>query len=251
MGQFIKYYFNMEILGETLPTLVRAVGVVIELLVLSLTFAFVLGLLISLMRISRVRILRWLSAIYIDFIRGLPLLLLLTFIYYGLALVGSQTGLRILILGPIPAAVLGLSLCYAAYSAEIFRAGIQSIHKGQMEAARSLGMTYGQAMRFVVLPQAVRVVIPALTNELIAMIKDTALASVITTPEILFRAREIMGVKANPTPLSAAAIVYLVFTIPLIRVASRLETRQSRGKKARPKADAEMSADLLGQLPKG
>ncbi len=250
MGQFIKYYFNLEILGETLPTLVKAVGVVIELLVLSLTFAFILGLLISLMRISRSRILRWLSAIYIDFIRGLPLLLLLTFIYYGLALVGSQTGLRILILDPIPAAVLGLSLCYAAYSAEIFRAGIQSIHKGQMEAARSLGMTYAQAMRFVVLPQAVRIVIPALTNELIAMIKDTALASVITTPEILFRAREIMGVKANPSPLTAAAIVYLVFTIPLIRLAGRLETRQSRGKDTRPKSAAGVSTDIAGQLPK-
>ena len=95
-----------------------------------------------------------------------------------------------------------------------------------MEAARSLGMTYGQAMRFVILPQAIKIVIPPLTNELIAMIKDTALASVITTPEILFRAREIMGVRANPTPLTAAAIIYLVFTIPLIRVAARLEKKK-------------------------
>lgn len=124
--------------------------------------------------------------------------------------------------------MLGLSLCYAAYSAEIFRAGIESIHRGQMEAARSLGMTYGQAMRYVILPQAVRIVVPPLTNELIAMIKDTALASVITTPEILFKAREIMGVRANPTPLTAAAIIYLVFTLPLIRVAARLERRKGR-----------------------
>lgn len=228
MGQLGKYYFNWEILKDTIPELLKAVVVVVELLALGLLFAFILGLIISLMRISRVRVLRWLAAIYIDFFRGLPLLLLLTFIYYGLGLVGSQTGIRLLILPPIPAAILALSLCYAAYSAEIFRAGIESIHRGQMEAARSLGMTYGQAMRFVILPQAIKIVVPPLTNELIAMIKDTALASVITTPEILFRAREIMGVRANPTPLTAAAIIYLVFTIPLIRVAARLEKKKGR-----------------------
>ncbi len=228
MGQFIKYYFNWEILKDTIPVLLQAVVVVFELLALGLLFAFILGLIISLMRISRVRVLRWIAAIYIDFFRGLPLLLLLTFIYYGLALVGSQTGLRFLILPPIPAAVVALALCYAAYSAEIFRAGIESIHRGQMEAARSLGMTYGQAMRYVILPQAIKIVVPPLTNELIAMIKDTALASVITTPEILFRAREIMGVRASPTPLTAAAIIYLVFTIPLIRVAARLERKKGK-----------------------
>jgi polar amino acid transport system permease protein len=228
MGQLVQYYFNWEILKDTIPELLKAVIVVVELLFFGLLFAFILGLIISLMRISRVRIVRWLAAIYIDFFRGLPLLLLLTFIYYGLGLVGAQIGWRFLILDPIPAAVLALTLCYAAYSAEIFRAGIESIHHGQLEAARSLGMTYGQAMRFVVLPQAVRIVVPPLTNELIAMIKDTALASVITTPEILFRAREIMGVRANPTPLTAAAIVYLAFTLPLIRVAARLERGKGR-----------------------
>jgi polar amino acid transport system permease protein len=229
MGQLVQYYFNLDILRDTIPELLKAVVVVIELLFFGLLFAFILGLIISLMRISRVRVLRWLAAIYIDFFRGLPLLLLLTFIYYGLGLVGAQIGWRFLILDPIPAAVLGLTLCYAAYSAEIFRAGIESIHHGQLEAARSLGMTYGQAMRYIILPQAVRIVVPPLTNELIAMIKDTALASVITTPEILFRAREIMGVRANPTPLTAAAIVYLVFTLPLIRVAARLERGKGRG----------------------
>lgn len=89
MSQFLKYYFNLDILGDTLPELLKAIVVVIELLFLGLTFAFILGLIISLMRISRIRILRWFAAVYIDFFRGLPLLLLLTFIYYGLALVGS------------------------------------------------------------------------------------------------------------------------------------------------------------------
>lgn len=251
MGQFWNYYFNPEIARDAFPHILSGLGVVAEILVFSLVFAFILGLLISLMRISRVRVLRWLAAIYIDFFRGLPLLLLLVFVYYGLALVGSQTGLSFLILDSIPATVLAVSLCYAAYSAEIFRAGIESIHKGQMEAARSLGMTYAQAMRFVVLPQAIRTVVPALTNELIAMIKDTALASVVATPEILFNAKEIMGVRANPTPLTVAAALYLIITIPLIRLAARLEKRQSRQGVPRQKTPAEVSADIAGQLPKG
>jgi polar amino acid transport system permease protein len=184
------------------------------------------------MRLSRFRVLRWIAGAYVDFFRSIPLLLVLTYIYYGLGLVGASTGLEFLILDAIPAAILGLTLTYGAYSAEIFRAGIQSIHQGQMEAARSLGMSYTQAMRFVVLPQTMKVVVPPLTNELIAMIKDTALASVLAVGEILFTAREITGRIANPTPLTAAAIIYVVFTLPLIRLTARLERRFGKG--ARP-----------------
>ena len=132
-------------------------------------------------------------------------------------------------------AVLALTLCYGAYSAEIFRAGIQAIPKGQTEAARSLGMTTGQTMRYVIVPQAVKLVIPPLTNEFIAMIKDTALLSVIAVPEILFTAKEKMGVVANPTPLTVAAIIYVLFTIPLIRLAARLEKRK---RPVRPRSEA-------------
>ncbi len=229
MDQVIKYYFNTEILADTVPQLLRALVVVAEILFFALLFSFVGGLILALLRISRIRVFRWLAGIYIDLFRGLPLLLVLTYIYYGLALVGSEAGLDFLILDPIPAAVLAITLTYSAYSAEIFRAGIGSIPHGQMEAARSLGMTNTQSMRYIVLPQAIRVVVPPLTNELIAMIKDTALASVITVPEVLQKSREIMGRVANPTPLTAAAIAYLIFTLPLIRVASRLEKRFGKG----------------------
>jgi polar amino acid transport system permease protein len=128
-----------------------------------------------------------------------------------------------------------------------------------MEAARSLGMTGGQAMRYVILPQAIKLVVPPLTNEFIAMIKDTSLMSVITVPELLFTAKEKMGVVANPTPLTVAALIYVIFTIPLIRLAARLETRR---RKPRPpdrpsgasdiSAEAEQdirSADVAGQMP--
>ena len=228
MQQLLTYYFDWDILRESIPLMIGGLGIVAELLVFGLFFSFILGLFLSLMRLSRFRLLRWTSGAYIDFFRGLPLLLLLTFIYYGLGLVGMETGLRFLILDPVPAAILGLTMCYGAYSAEIFRAGIESIHFGQMEAARSLGMTYTKSMRYIILPQAMRVVVPPLTNELIAMIKDTALASVITAPELLFRAREKMGVTASPTPLTGAAVVYVIFTIPLIRIAARLERKQGR-----------------------
>ncbi|MBU2603957.1 MAG: amino acid ABC transporter permease [Actinobacteria bacterium] len=255
---FQRYYLNWEIIQETFPLLLQTLPLVLELLVLSMVFSFVLGLILSLMRLSRFRPLRWFAGAYVDFFRGLPLLLNLVFVYSGLAIVGAGSGLRFLILPPITAAVVSLSTTYAAYSAEVFRAGIESIHRGQMEAARSLGMTYAQSMRYVVLPQAIKVVIPPLTNEFIALIKDTSLASVISLQELLFTAKEKMGVVANPTPLAVAAVVYVIFTIPLIRLASRLEKKRDRGSKGTKPTDgsvdkpsALVSADIATQLPKG
>jgi polar amino acid transport system permease protein len=252
MGEFINGYLNPEIFADSFWLLLKTLPVVFEVLVLGLIFSYAWGLILALLRLSRFRVFRLLSGVYIDLFRGIPLLLLFVFIYYGLPLVGVR-------LDAITSGVLGLTLCYGAYSAEIFRAGIQAIHKGQLEAARSLGMTSGQAMRYVVLPQAIRLVIPPLTNEFIAMIKDTSLMSVITVPELLFTAKEKMGVVANPTPLTVAAIIYVIFTIPLIRLAARLETRRKgpRPPDRRPGAsdispEAEQdihSADVAGQMP--
>jgi polar amino acid transport system permease protein len=224
LDALIRYYFNPEIFKESIWLLVKTLPIVFEVLFLGLFFAFIWGLVLALLRLSRVKVISYAAGAYIDFFRGLPLLLLFIFIYYGLAIAGLK-------LTAIVSGVLGLALCYGAYSAEIIRAGILSIHRGQMEAARSLGMTNGQAMRYIVLPQALKIVVPPLTNELIAMIKDTSLMSVIAVPELLFRAKEKMGVVANPTPLTVAAIIYVVFTIPLIRLAARLETKSgAKGK---------------------
>ncbi len=221
MGDLASAFFDPEIFKESIWLLVKTLPVVIEVLVFGVIFSYAWGLVLALIRLSRFKTLRWLSGAYIDFFRGLPLLLLLIFIYSGLAIAGIR-------LTSLMSAVLALTLCYGAYSAEIFRAGIQAIPKGQTEAAHSLGMTTGQTMRYVIVPQAVKLVIPPLTNEFIAMIKDTALLSVIAVPEILFTAKEKMGVVANPTPLTVAAIIYVLFTIPLIRLASRLEKRGGR-----------------------
>jgi len=255
---FQRYYLNWQIIQETLPLLLRTLPIVGELLILSMFFSFFMGLVLSLMRLSHFRVFRWFAGAYVDFFRGLPLLLNFVFVYSGLAIVGAASGLRFLILPSVVAAVLSLSTTYAAYSAEVFRAGIESIHRGQMEAARSLGMTYGQSMRYVVLPQAIKVVIPPLTNEFIALIKDTSLASVISVQELLFTAKEKMGVVANPTPLMVAAFVYVLFTIPLIRLAARLEKKREGGSKgdkttggSTGKTSALISADIAAQLPKG
>jgi polar amino acid transport system permease protein len=251
MSDLGNAFFNGEIFKDSLWLLVKTLPVVIEALFLGIILAYVWGLVLSLIRLSRFRVLRYLAGAYIDFFRGLPLLLLLIFVYSGVALAG-------LVLQPIVAAILSLTLCYGAYSAEIFRAGIQAISKGQSEAARSLGMTQWQAMRHVVLPQAIKLVIPPLTNEFIAMIKDTSLLSVISVPELLFTAKEKMGIVANPTPLTAAALIYVLFTIPLIRVAARLEKKRKRRPRRIDKdggglsGEAERdlhSADVAGQLP--
>jgi polar amino acid transport system permease protein len=127
--------------------------------------------------------------------------------------------------GSILSTIVALSIGYGAYAAESFRAGIESVHSGQIEAARSLGLSRWQTIRMVVLPQAIPVVIPPLTGNLVAMLKETAVASVVAAPELLKRARELYTSKTNPTPLIAAAIIYLIVLVPLVRIVNMLEKR--------------------------
>jgi polar amino acid transport system permease protein len=249
----VNAFFNGEIFKDSLWLLIKTLPTVLEILVLGLVCAWTWGLILSLIRLSRFRALRYLAGAYIDLLRGLPLLLLFIFIYSGL----PHAGIR---LNALTSGVLGITLCYGAYSAEIFRAGIQAIPRGQTEAARSLGMTTGQTMRYVILPQAVKMVVPPLTNELVAMIKDTSLMSAISMPELLFTAKEKMGVVANSTPLTVAALIYIAFTIPLIRVAARMESKRRKRRPpdgappsgVTPEAELQLfNADLASQLPKG
>lgn len=208
---FVNEFFNWNTFKKTMPYILGGLVLTIELALVSEVCILTVGLIISLVRISRIKVFRVLAAIYIDVIRGMPLLLQILIVYYGLAYLGLR-------LSPFVAGVIALTVCYAAYEAEIFRAGIESIHKGQMEAARSLGMGYLKAMRYVVLPQAVRNVIPPLSNEFIALLKDTALLSVIAVLEVTRRATEMMGKHYNVTPLVGAAICYLIVTLPLMRL---------------------------------
>jgi His/Glu/Gln/Arg/opine family amino acid ABC transporter permease subunit len=220
IDKFLKEFLNWDVFTRTWAYVMRGLVITIELAVVSEICILILGLAVSLVRISRIKAFRVIAAVYIDVIRGMPLILQVVIIYFGLGYLGLN-------LSRFMAGVMALTICYAAYEAEIFRAGIESIHKGQMEAARSLGMGYLKAMRYVILPQAIKNVIPPLSNEFIALVKDTALVAVIGLAEVFFRGKEMMGRYANVTPLVWAAICYLIVTIPLMRLVQYMTTRLS------------------------
>lgn len=203
-----------------LRTLARGLGLTLLLTFCAICIGLPLGLLLSLGRLRGAKPLRWLCATYVEIWRGTPLLVQIIFVYYALpTLIGLD-------LRPLPAAITALSLNSAAYISEIFRAGISSIDVGQSEAARSLGMSYAQSMRFVVLPQALRRVLPPLTNETIAMLKDSSLVSVIGMAELTRSGQEMASLTAAPIAVwTAVALFYLAVTFPLTRLANRLERR--------------------------
>ena len=220
--KFTNEFFDGDTLRKAIPLVGRAFIINIQLAVVSEVFILIFGLFIALLRISKYRTIRVLAAIYIDVIRGLPLILQIVIIYFGLYYLG-------LTFSRFTAGVIALTICYAAYEAEIFRAGIESVHKGQMEASRSLGMTYLKSMRYVVLPQAVRRVIPPLSNEFVMLTKDSALVSTIGLLEAFLQGRDLMGKYANMTPLMVVAAYFLIVTLPLMRLVQYLETRLARG----------------------
>lgn len=169
----------------------------------------------------RPRPLRLLAIGYIDVFRALPILVLLILIYYALPFIGIR-------LSSFVSATLALSMVLAAFTAEVCRAGIESIPRGQFEASSALGLPFWLAMRKVILPQAIRVIIPPLTSNCVSVFKDTALASVVAMPDLLKQATDAQAQMANPTPLIGAAIIYLAFLWPLVRLIGHLEMRAKR-----------------------
>lgn len=219
-------------------------GILVTLRIVTTSFGFILivSLLGGLGRISRSKIIYGISSLYVEIIRGIPLLVQLLFIWFALPQVFDGLGnilmhlssglegwgqrLIDLRMSPFVAAVVGLTTCYGAYGSEIFRAGISSIHQGQMEAARSLGMNYFQAMRHVILPQAVRVILPPIGNEFVALLKDSSLVSVLAVSDLTRRGREYMA----RTFLSfdtwiMVALCYLVLTLFSSRVVEFIEAK--------------------------
>jgi polar amino acid transport system permease protein len=188
-----------------------------------------LGLLLALMRLSQSKPFRWAAATYIDVLRGIPLLVWILLIGLGIPI---ALGFRVpTTYGP---GALALSLVMGAYMAETIRAGIEAVDRGQMEAARSLGMTYSKAMVWIILPQAFRLMIPPLTNEFILLLKDTSLVSAlgvtVTTKELTRWGRDGVIHSANATPLVVAGLVYLLLTIPMTRFVGRIEKNVAKSK---------------------
>lgn len=200
-----------------LSVLLGAAGTTLKVMVGALAVALTLGLVLALLKLARLRLLRALAGVYIEIMRGTPALTQLFIIYFGL----SDLGIDI---PPIPAAIIGLGMNGAAYVAEIYRAGILAIHEGQFEAALSLGMPPADTMRFIILPQALRIMLPPLCNYAVSLLKDTSLASVVAAPEIIFYARQLV----TETLLSMdiyliVAAIYLCMSIPMGRLVAYLE----------------------------
>ena len=215
-------YLDFGLAFENADTILQAVLVTILLAFFAEALGVVLGLVLALLKISRSQILRFPAQLYIDVFRGTPLLVQIIFIYFATPLIGLRFESLFF------AGLTALTLNSAAYVAEIFRSGIQSIDRGQMEAGRASGLTYGQTMRYIVVPQAFRRVIPPLTNEFVVIIKDTSIVSVIGLEELLRAARVLQSATANATPLVVAALIYLAICLPLIYLANGLERRLNR-----------------------
>jgi His/Glu/Gln/Arg/opine family amino acid ABC transporter permease subunit len=224
---FARNFLEFELLADFWPRFVRAAGNTVVLAAGGQTIGIGLGLVFSVFALSTRRVVRAPARIYINFFRGTPLLWQLQFFFFGVVL-GLRVGLT-----AYQTAILVLGLNAGAYTAEIFRAGIQSIERGQFEAARSLGMGHLKALRYVILPQAFRRVIPPLTNEFVILIKDTSLVAVLgltfAQQELMATGRDIYQQTFNATPYLAAAAGYLAITLPLIRAVTWLERRLRSG----------------------
>lgn len=232
----------LELIWTSLPLILEGALHTLEITLIAVTIGFILGLFAGLARLSKKRTVRFLATCYVDFFRGTPLLVQIFMVYFGLPQVlgAFQTFMMDTFsmgqiwesthIEPFLAAIISTSLNSGAYIAEIFRAGVQSIERGQMEAARSLGMTHVQAMRFVVLPQAFKRMIPPLGNEFIAMLKDTSLLSVIGFEEMARRGQLIIAQTYKPFHIwLTVAFIYLIMTFAISRLVDYMERRLKAG----------------------
>lgn len=213
---------DVSIIIESIPALLNATLMTILLAVVSILIALVLGFFTALARISKIKFLKAVATVYVSIFRGTPLLVQIYVIYYGLPQIDIE-------LSPIPSGILALSLNAGAYLCESFRSAIMSVDKGQMEAAVSLGMTYGQALRRIILPQSIRIAIPTLSNTFIVLIKDTSLVSVITVTELLQMSSLLIAKTFEPLTLYLmAAVLYWILIAFFTMLLDRMEKKSSR-----------------------
>ena len=212
--------FDFCLIWNSLPLLLAGAGVTIEITAIAVGLGFVFGLITSVCRLSGVKILNILAVCYVNIIRGTPLLVQIFLIYFALPMIIGER------INPFVAAVAACSVNSGAYVAEIFRAGIQSVDKGQMEAGRSLGLSWMQTMRYIILPQAFKHVIPPLGNEFISMTKETSLVSVIGFEELTRRGQLIIAKTYGSFEIwLTVAFIYLVMTFTIAQLVSYLERR--------------------------
>jgi cystine transport system permease protein len=216
---------SLDLLRQSAPLLLKGAGYTVLLSVIGMGIGVVLGFALALMRLSRTPLLRWPAAVYVSAFRGTPLLVQLFLIYYGLPQFGVE-------MPPLLAAGIGFSLNIAAYSCEILRSAIDAVDRGQWEAATVLGMSRGQALHRVILPQAARTAVAPLSNSFIGLVKDTSLAATIQVPE-LFRQAQLITARTYEifTMYLAAAAIYWILSAVLAAVQGRLERRAAEGRR--------------------
>lgn len=220
----------LHIMNTYAEMLLEALGKTLLLTLLSLLFAMVIGMIFALMNVGKSRIFNFIGTVYVDAVRGVPLIVLAYFIYFGVP-AGMKAVIPDFRLSALQAGTIALAMNCGAYMAEIIRAGIESVDKGQMEASRSLGLTYGKSMRLVVLPQAIRTMIPSIINQFIITLKDTSILSVIGFTELTNLGKTISGNTFKSLETWAIiGVMYMVVIVTLSKVAKRIERRINRGR---------------------
>jgi len=213
--------FNFREIIRYFPTLLLGIKMTLFISLVSGVFATIIGIFIALMRISKNKFLHYLAILYIEFIRGTPLMVQLLFMYFGIGLLINMSAMF--------AGILGLSIFSAAYIAEIIRAGIEAIPKGQIDAANSLAMNYFQIMRYIIMPQAIRITLPPVCSQFITLIKDSSLVSILAISELTYISRKIVTRNMCPFEIYAAVgFIYLFLTTTLSYFIRRLERRLKR-----------------------
>ena len=217
------YHFDWSVISVYFPALMMGLAVTLKVSAISEVVGIAIGLVVALCRLSTFMPLRYLAVAYIDFLRGIPVLVMLLWVYYGFSIL---FGLN---LSEMEAAVIGLGCSYAAYIAEIFRSGIQAIPVGQREAGRTLGLARWQVMVYVVLPQAVRIIIPPMGNTVISMLKDSSLVAIIAVSDLMRQTMVAASETFRPFELyAAAAIIYYILTFITARLVTVVERRLDR-----------------------
>jgi polar amino acid transport system permease protein len=219
MQDFIEAFFNIQILMEAWPRPCSRMGQTLLLSVVVVPLGLLGGMILALLSTAKSPWVRWPLMAWVDVFRALPPLVLLVFVYAGLPFAGLEVN-------AFTAVAIGFFLNTGAYYGEILRAGIASVPAGQSEAARSLGLGRWQTMRLIVLPQAVRNVLPDLISNTLEVVKLTSIAAVVAMPELLFQARQAQSVTFNATPIMAAAVAYFILLWPVVRLLSKLENKQ-------------------------
>lgn len=221
MDQIVENYFNLAVMAEALPVVFAGFLVTVQAALCVIVIGIGTGLALALLRSTGTPVLNALITVYIEVFRTLPQLVIMIFVYFALPYAGIR-------LSPFFAVAVALGAVLSAFAAEIFWAAINALPKGQWEASGALGMSRWQCLKWIILPQAVRLATPLITNRAIAITKGTALGVAVSLQETLGSAQSVMAIMANPSPLTLAAGFYLLFFIPLVMASRRIEKRMAR-----------------------